>query len=228
MIQLKEQKPFGRGSHREVYRHPQREDRCLKLMVEDWRVCHRRKRAPLVSRLFRSQRYFHESLAELHFSEKLGRRVDDLAWGYVTKSYGMVETDNGEALEVDLVRDFDGEISLSLKAYLLEFGLTPECEAAISHFWEGVGNYKIFLQGRPDNVAVKKGEDGSLTLIAIDGFGLPQLIPLAKWFGFARRRFLKKRKRRQAYHIGKILELKKSGEAVEGKGIILSDYCEMT
>jgi len=220
MIALKGQAPFGRGSHREVYRHPDRADRCLKVMTEDWRECDRRKRAGWLSRSLRPKRYFHESLAELHFSEELRKRVGGSAWNYVAQSRGMVETDLGEALEVDLVNDHVGTISLSLKAHLLKFGMTPECREGIEYFWDGVGRYGIFLQGRPDNVSVRQGKNGECRIMAIDGFGLPQAIPLAKWFGFARKRFLEKRRAKQDKAIGRILAARESGEDLGEKGMI--------
>jgi hypothetical protein len=221
MIALKEQEPFGRGSHREVYRHPDGADRCLKVMTGDWRNCDRRKRAGWLSRALRPKWYFHESLSELHFSEELRKRVGEKAWDFVAQSRGMVATDLGEALEVDLVNDHDGKISLSLKAYLLKFGMTAECREGIEYFWDGVVRYGIFLQGRPDNVSVRIGRNGDCLLIAIDGFGLPQAIPLAKWFGFARARFLRKRRAKQDKAIAGILAARESGEDFGGKGMIL-------
>ena len=221
MIGLRGEKPFGRGSHREVYRHPEKLDRCLKVMIEDWRECDRRKRAGFLSRTFRTKWYFHESYAELRFSNDLRKRLGEKAWGYVAQSHEMVETDLGEALEVDLVRDADGGISQSLKGYLVAYGMTAECEAAIEHFWEGGERYGIFVQGRPDNVSVRMREDGSCELVAIDGFGLPQLVPLARWSKSARRRFFKKRRRKQDGAIRSLLALREAGAEVDPKGLTL-------
>lgn len=221
MISLKTASPFGRGNHREVYRHPDRLDRCLKVMTEDWRECARRKRASWVSKALRPKRYFHENLIELHFSEALRRRVGDEAWNFVAQSRAMVTTDVGEALEVDLVTDSGGGISLSLKAYLLEFGMTPECREAIEYFWVGVVEHGVFVQGRPDNVSIRQEESGVLRLIAIDGLGLPQAIPLAKWFGFARRRFSRKRRAKQDKAIAAILKAREAGADTRSIGMIL-------
>lgn len=220
MIELKGQSPFGRGSHRAVYQHPGKKERCLKVMTEDWRKCKRRERAGWLSRTCRSKRYFHENLNELHFSESQRKRLGEIGADYFAQSYGFVETDLGEALEVDLITDHDGKISVSLKEYLLKSGMTTECEEAIEFFWDGVMKHGIFLQGRPDNVSTKRLSDGSCRILAIDGFGLPQLLPMAKWFGYARQRFLRKRRAKQDAVIKKILKARETGEDLGDKGMV--------
>lgn len=206
MIVLSPQKPLGQGSHRAVYRHPDKPDRCLKIMTEDWRVCLRRQRAGWLARTFRPKRYFHENLTEHHFSNQLRRKVGDQAWDFVAQSYGFVETDQGEALEVELIQHADGSPASTLEDHLLETGMSEECQKAIEKFWEGIITHGIFVQGRPDNVAIRRMSAGSYEIVAIDGFGLPQLIPLARWFRFARQRFLRKRRVKQKRAIDKILK----------------------
>ncbi len=221
MIILENQKPIGRGSHREVYVHPDKPDRCLKVMIEDWKKSGRRQRATWLSRTFRSKRTFHENLSEFHFSKTQHRRVGDLAGNYFALSYDMVETDQGEALEVQLIQDYDGQISLSMKAYLLKFGLTEELKEAIEYFWDGVMKYGIFLQGRPDNVSIRQLKNKKCQLIAIDGFGLPQVVPFAKWLKSSRLKFLSKRRTKQDKAIRRILEAKKAGIDQGSKGMRL-------
>lgn len=221
MIKLSDQRPIGRGSHREVYLHPTDNTFCLKVMIEDWKESGRRRRASWLSRVCRPKRYFHENLGELHFSKKQVARIGDRAENYLALSEKMVETDKGRALKVQFIRDHDGAISLSLKAYLLKFGKTDELTVAIHNFWEGVLKHGLFLQGRPDNVLVKQQADGSCQLIAIDGFGLPHILPLAKWFMHFRRRFLNKRLAKQNKSIETILAARESGKNLGNKGMVL-------
>ncbi|HBF17082.1 MAG: hypothetical protein CBC97_09475 [Verrucomicrobiaceae bacterium TMED137] len=49
MIRLSDQRPFAHGNHREGYLHPEKSDRCLKLITEDWHKCDRWRRANLVA-----------------------------------------------------------------------------------------------------------------------------------------------------------------------------------
>ena len=220
MIELKDQSPFGRGRHRSVYHHPDKEDRCLKVMSEDWHECERWQKASWISRTFRPHRYFHENKREFHFSENQQKQVNEHGGEYFARSHRFVATDLGDALEVELIIDHDGKISLSLKEYLLKFGMTPECQKAIKEFWEVVEKYGIFLQGRPDNVSLRRYADGSCQVVGIDGFGLAQLFPIAKWLASARQSFRKKREKRQQAEIKKILHAHETGQDLGQKGMI--------
>jgi len=223
MIELKDQLPFGQGSHRAAYRHPDKENRCLKVMIENWRECNRWQKASWLSKTFRSNRYFQENQREWCFSAAQTKRTNDERGECFARSHGFVMTDLGEALEVELIVDHDGKISLSLKEYLLKFGMTAECEKAIKLFWEQVERDGVFLQGRPDNISLQRFADGSCKIVGIDGFGLPQFLPLAKWFAFARQRFRKKRQKKQDRAIKEILEFNKSGQDLNRKGMIRNE-----
>jgi hypothetical protein len=221
MIELGEQQPFGQGRHRAVYYHPDRKDRCLKVMTEDWRNADRRQRAHWFVRLYRPKWYFHENLRELRFSEDLRRRVGEAGWQFIPQSHGLVETDLGEGLEVDLICDHDGKGSLALSEYLWENGMTDAVRKAIDELWEGMEKNRIFAHGRPDNVSVIQNADGSCRCVAIDGFGLPQVLPLAKWIAAKRRKQFRKVKVKQELAIGRILEERSSGELSNRKGFRL-------
>ena len=219
VISFNGQRPFAHGNHREVYLHPERDDRCLKLMTEDWRKCDRWKRANAVARLIRPKWYYHENEGELHFSRVLARRVGSAAWDLVAHAYGMVGSDLGPVLEVDLIKDSDGKVSLSLKEYVWQHGLTPECEKALEKFWQQLHKYWVFVEARPDNLSVQVKADGSCQIFAIDGYAFGQLIPLAKWFRREQKRVFRKRRRKQDLALNEILVNRKSGEPLEGQGI---------
>lgn len=76
MIRLSDQRPFAHGNHREVYLHPEKSDRCLRLITEDWHKCDRWRRANLVARLLRPKWSYDENEGEMHFSQVLPRRLD--------------------------------------------------------------------------------------------------------------------------------------------------------
>jgi hypothetical protein len=107
-LKLGNREPFARGSHRACFRHPESEDPCVKVMIEDWRVADRRLRAPWFVRTFRRKWYFHENLFEERYYRKLEQRIGEVARDFLPRCYGEVMTDQGEALVVDLIRDHDG------------------------------------------------------------------------------------------------------------------------
>ena len=190
-------------------------------MTEDWRDCDRRRRAKPLVRLLRTKSYFHENISEFRFSEKLRKRVGEVAWEYVPQARELVVTDVGEGLVVDLIRNHDGSIVITLAEYLARNGMTPECREAIDRMWAGLEEHRIFVQGRPDNLVVQEKEDGSCQCYAIDGFGLPYLIPLAQWFRpFTRKRFRRCISKHEKA-VARILEQREKGEEVWTKGFRL-------
>ena len=222
MLSLKDEKPFAKGGHRACYRHPDDPSLCVKVMTEDWRTTARRMKAPWIVRKLRPKWYFHDNLYEFRFLRGEEARLREVSREFIPRAHAILETDVGEGLIVDLVQDEDGSISMTLSEYLWKNGLTNECEAALNTMWEGVEKYRIFVQGRPDNLVIKQRADGSCRCIAIDGFGFPQLIPLSKWWKKEARRKLNRRKESQRRSIEKILEKRKDGEKVSEKGFLFS------
>ena len=212
MIKLVEEKAFAHGNHREVYRHPKKENRCLKYMNEHWKDSPRYQRAKLIGKIFRPHSYFHESDGELKFSRKTGRKVGGAAWELIACAHGYVESDLGDVLEVDLITNECGEISLTLKEYLWKNGLTPECEKAINVFWEQLDRHWVFVQGRPDNLVIKEKSDGECQIFAIDGYSYSAYIPIAKWVKKEQVRKLAKLRRHHDDYVKDILSMREAGD----------------
>ncbi len=181
-------------------------------MTEHWKDCPRYKRAKLIGKIFRPHCYFHESDGELEFSRKTGRKVGDAAWEFIAQAHGYVESDIGDVLEVDLITNACGEISLTLKEYLWQNGLTPECEKAINDFWEQLDRHWIFVQGRPDNLVIKEKVDGECQIYAIDGYSYAAYIPIAKWVKKEQVKKLAKLRRHHDNYVKAILKKREEGD----------------
>lgn len=212
VIKLTGEKPFAHGNHREVYRHPDKPDRCLKHMTEDWRESPRYQRAKLIGKVFRPNSYFHESDGELKFSRVTGRKVGDAAWGFMAHAHGYVESDLGDVLEVDLITDADGEISLTLKEYLWKYGITDACQKAIDLFWDKLDTHWVFIQGRPDNLVIRQDEEGECQIFAIDGYSYAAYIPIAKWVKKEQVKKLAKLRRHHDKYVQDILKMREEGD----------------
>ena len=122
-----------------------------------------------------------------------------------------------------LITDFDGKVSLSLKEYVWQHGLTPECEAALEEFWQQLDKHWVFVEARPDNLSVRVKADGRCQIFAIDGYAFGQLIPLAKWFRREQKRVFRKRRRKQDCVLNEILGKRESGEFLKSQGIQRKD-----
>ncbi len=219
-IELGDVEPFGRGTHRACYHHPDSADLCVKVMIEDWREAGRRKRAHWLVRLCRPKWYFHENLSEFRFYHRIEKRVGEAAREFMPKCYELVMTDHGEGMVVDLICDHDGKVSQTLAGYLFRHGLTRECEEALDYFWAGLEKYRIFSRGRPDNVVVRQKAEGGIALVAIDGFGLSQLIPIAGWIPSRAKARLERWRDKQKRAIAKAIELRRSGRRLTDKGVV--------
>jgi len=222
MIRLSDKEPFANGSHRDVYRHPGREDRCLKLMTEDWKDSLRWKKANVISRMIRPNGYYSESHGELYFSNDLERRLGSAGWNFVAQARGFVDSDLGPVLEVNLIRDYDGKISRTLKEHVWRHGLLPTYEQALDVFWHQLDEHWVFVAARPDNLAVQMNADGTCQIFAIDGFRYGRLIPIGKWFRVEQRRILAKRKRMVARKLEEIVTRRQTGGDIGKNGMIKS------
>jgi hypothetical protein len=218
MIILKDRKPFANGSHRACYRHPDRSDLCVKIMTEHWTENKNWVKVPWYLRPFRSKAHFHENLNELRFSTKLQKRIGSIGWDYVPQSHGLVETDLGEGLMVDLIRNHDDTIALTLAQYLWRNGRTPQCQKALDEMWEGFQKNHIFSTGRPDNIAISINADGSCQCYAIDNLGLHSLIPFVMRIPAQARRKFKKLRAKQEARIRTLLEKRELESADKQKG----------
>lgn len=211
MIKLKEFQPFAHGNHRQVYRHPDKKSRCLKFMAEHWKDSPRWKRANILGKIFRPHTYFNENECEYQFSKATKKKIGDHAADFIAIAHGYEKSDRGEVLEVNLITDESGEISLSLKEFILKNGFTKPCEAALENFWAQLDKHWIFVQARPDNLSIKEFNDGSLQIFAIDGYAYTQFVPFAKWFRKEKDRKLAKFKRNQKGAIEEILAQRELG-----------------
>lgn len=111
MLELKGLEPIGNGTNRACYQHPDDESKCVKVTISD---------------------DFTESNREKKYYTLLERR--GISWEMVARYYGTVETDMGEGLVFDLIRDADGTVSKPLVHYFATESLTAELEDPIGKF----------------------------------------------------------------------------------------------
>jgi hypothetical protein len=181
-LKLSVLEPFGVGGNRACYVHPEDASKCVKVLLPHRNA--ERKRAKAVGlKRYRSLKYFDDNLRELCTYHEIENAYGDEIWSHLPKCYGMVSTDLGDGLISDLVRDFDGAISGTLKDRLNESGNT-------AYFRRGVDDFLNFfrvtrLPSRDLLLHNLVGQivdaDGTLKIHVIDGFGSADFIPLASW-----------------------------------------------
>ena len=174
--------PFARGGNRLCFVHPERADVCVKVPRPDVDLAEKRRRKGLKGRLklaasFDDNRVEAETLTALH------QRVGPALAAFAPRFLGWVETDLGRGVAVDLIRDVDGAIATPLKQHVWERGLDAPLQAALaefSAFWvrERVPSRELLLH----NIVARRHGDEALRLVAIDGLGNADLLPLSRWF----------------------------------------------
>lgn len=173
--------PFARGGNRLCFVHPERPDVCVKVPRPDVDLAEKRRRKGLKGRLkpaasFDDNREEAETLTALH------RRVGPDLASFAPRFLEWLATDLGRGIAVDLIRDADGAIATPLKQYVWERGLDAPLRAALVEFgafWvrERVPSRELLLH----NVVVRRRGDGALGLVAIDGLGNADVLPLSRW-----------------------------------------------
>lgn len=142
---------IGRGKEKACYVHPLDSCKAVKVPVGKVRVQINR---------------------EIRFYQKLSKRAQ-VSYSHMPRFYGEVETNLGHGYVVDLVRDYDGNISESLQWYLKNGFRLDDFTEQLQEF------KKYFLENRiifsddiiNGNILVKKISAEQKKLVIIDGIG---------------------------------------------------------
>ncbi len=199
MIILSDKQPFAQGGNRYVFVHPQDSNKCIKILQP-----HR------LSKFVRPYYKFPRNLRGLnHYDDNLReqkgyRYVDSIpqqhdAYKHIPHYYGLVKTDIGYGSVSQLMRDYDGNISKTLRQYLQGFVAGTEDKTYIDH----VNELKSFIREisfiskklTPQNILSVRINEHQRRLYIIEGFGTQEWIPLVRYVPF-----LKKRKIERTLH----------------------------
>jgi hypothetical protein len=177
MIQLTEDLYLGKGRTRECFVDPRDPSKCIKVDFAD--------------------KGYKQTFKEAKYYQKLLRIRPNLVYDFIPAFYGLVETDRGLGGVFDLVRDeVSDEVSLTLGHYLRDGTVAREQEkwdTALSQFLNRLMQTGVIVRDlNPGNLCARKLKDGSIQLIAIDGIGHRDFIPLCDYFLRIARRKLRR------------------------------------
>ena len=172
MIVLKDENFIGKGNERACYVHPEDCNKAIKITYEN-----------------NNRKESKQTKLEVKYYKELEKRKM-INFKHLPKYFGEVETDKGRGFVVELVRDYNGEVSKTFEFYLKQNGVfkyQKELETYKQYFLD---NYIIFNYGMmPKNILLRKNSETDFDLVLIDGLGdvtyftFPNKIPY-----FARRR----------------------------------------
>ena len=177
MISLTDNLYLGKGRTRECFLDPRDPEKCIKVD-------------------FTSKGY-HQTAKEARYYQKLLKIKPDLHYDFIPRFYGMEETDRGWGGVFDLIRDEDThEVSLTLGHYLRDGSVAQDQQiwnAALTEFLARLMATGVIVRDlNPGNLCARKRNDGSFQLVAIDGIGHRDFIPLCDYFLRIARRKLRR------------------------------------
>ncbi len=151
---LSENEPFARGGKRYCYVHPADSALCVKVAARaDDRDCHAQQKLDIED----------YALLKRRGREAVFERVPEIA--------GVVDTDLGPGIVMQLYRDADGRISRKLGEVVRERGLTPALIRAIDELKEWQRTQRLLTRDTgPHNVLAVRSGDDNWTLVIIEGW----------------------------------------------------------
>ncbi|MCP4331946.1 MAG: hypothetical protein GY785_04770 [Gammaproteobacteria bacterium] len=143
--------PIGQGKERACYVHPEDPRKAIKISIGD--VSEQSERDIRFYRKIQKRRSFKEI--------------------HIPKFYGLRETNLGRGIVVDLIRNYDGEISRPLNWYLAQGVPIEEFESLLEELrYSFLENLIIFNHDMTiGNLLLQKSSFTNAQLVAIDGLG---------------------------------------------------------
>lgn len=190
-LHVQDLQPFGIGGRRLCLVHPNDAGKCVKVLRRDEKRTVRSRRNFIPSFL---RREYDNNAHEYRVLGELFGRIGGEAGRFLPRCYGMVDTDMGRGLVVDLIRDCDGKISRSLRELISE-GESPQVfRPAFTVLAEFLVRHLVVTRALLDhNIVARKHGDGSWQLYLIDGLGDPAWLPLARFFPSMARNRIRRR-----------------------------------
>ena len=210
-VLLVDERPFAEGGHRLCYVDPRDASRCIKVLRGDRTLVDRRRRKGGLRRL-RSLESFDDNLEESRVLADFADRYPPEVLAHVPKHFGWVDSDMGRGLVVELLRDDDGRISLSLKEQLWEHGHHEMCEGALkvlARVWStyAVPSRELLLH----NLVLQREAPGRERIVVVDGLGSSDFLPFARLSQTLGRRKSARKIRRLETRIEELLSRKRAG-----------------
>ncbi|MEH6578321.1 MAG: YrbL family protein [Amphritea sp.] len=199
---------FSQGGNRLCFVDPGDNRRCIKVPRHDRTPEIKRAKKRGLAKL-KPLTSFDDNHEEFLVFQRIARLVGDEAFELLPRCYGYFETEYGPGLCSELIRDDDGQISMSLKQYLWLYGYTDELKLVVEQFrqrWQvlAIPSRNLLLH----NIVVQMVSEKISRLVVIDGLGWPDLIPFAYYCKSMARRKAARKASRLNGAIEKLLTIK--------------------
>ena len=177
MITIDKTSLIGKGSHREVYKHPENENLCIKVIVD----------GSFHSRSARREKAYHRHL------ERRG-----ISWDMIPKYYGDIKTNLGIGSVFDMILDHDGTVSKTLGYFLRSNEVTEEYYDGLSNSLCLLKEYLLanrIITKTPEhrNIACQRSQPGISKMVVIDSVVNTDYIPICNYVHFLAKKKINRR-----------------------------------
>jgi len=161
MIKLDKQYLIASGTNRACYIHPTDEQKCIKITISG---------------------NHKETNREANYYKYLQKK--DVSWDMLAKFYGFVETDIGKGEVVELIRNYDLDISKSLDHYFRKIKSQQDINFFLNllvKLKKYLYKEKIYIKDlNAVNIVYQKYNQTDGRLVIIDGLAHSNYIPFAR------------------------------------------------
>ncbi len=170
--------PLAVGHLRYVFQHPGRDDVLIKIMRADAGAARWNAPRRWLKRVLRARHYVGY-LRELKEYIAAGARAPHVD-APIARMIGVIETDLGLGLVSEKVVGAEGALAPTLAAIYEQSGFTPDLNAALDVFLEGLLDANVIVRDMHAwNIVCGSDSRGGPRLVLIDGFGERHAIPLS-------------------------------------------------
>jgi hypothetical protein len=153
-VQLSSDRYFAQGSKRICFVHPHKQMLCIKIMKPEG-----------------EGRFVNENNRDIKDYLTLERMQNSELFDHIPKFYGTINTNLGEGLLLELIRDGDGKISQSLGDLIRMEGMTAPLKQSLRKLKSWQIRQNLFTTDTgPHNVVVQKITSSNWKLFYIEGF----------------------------------------------------------
>jgi hypothetical protein len=192
-------RPIGKGKERACYIHPEEPRKAIKISMGK------------VNEQTRRDIKFYRKLAKRSTGENR----------HIPKFYGLCETNLGKGIVVDLIRNYDGEISRPLNWYLAQGVPIEEFDVYLEELKHSfLQNLTIFSHDMTiGNLLFQRSSTSSARLVAIDGLGDVVALDWLNCFPLLVRRKIRRRWARFIARVYQTLEVRQQREALQAGSV---------
>ena len=186
MIKISDRRPFAGGAKRDIYFHPQDPSKIIKVIPPSKSPETLHSQKFWVRRMLQAPETFNANRTESEKFDKLKKKLGDLhkVLPHLVPYFGKTDTDLGEGLVFEAIKNYDGEISENVKdasetggynkATLLE---------ALKEFAVHKHDAVIFNDVGKNNIVIQvlNADHSSYKLWIVDGINCGPIIPISEY-----------------------------------------------